>query len=109
MLSGLDLLVVPSVQEPGTTRVILEAYAAGVPVIAFPSGGIPEVLEDGNTGFLVRPSTPEALARKVGELLCGPASVLEAVGAAGRNAWRERFTLERYQQDILAVIERAVQ
>ena len=48
-MAGLDLLLVPSTGPEATTRVILEAYAAGVPVIAFPSGGIPEVagtLED---------------------------------------------------------------
>ncbi len=108
VLSGLDLLVVPSIQEPGTTRVILEAYAAGIPVVAFPSGGIPEVLEHGRTGFLVEPATPETLARGLRDLLLGPASRLKAAAEAGRSAWRERFTLARYRRDILAVIERAV-
>ena len=109
VLSGLDLLVVPSLNEPGPTRVIPEAYAAGVPVVAFPSGGIPEILEDGKTGFLVRPSTPEALARTLRDLLLGPASRLKEVAEAGRSAWRERFTLARYQRAILEVIERAIQ
>ena len=48
----LDLLVVPSTAAEATTRVILEAYSAGVCVVALPSGGIPEVLQDGRTGFL---------------------------------------------------------
>jgi glycosyltransferase involved in cell wall biosynthesis len=108
VLSSLDLLVVPSVNEPGSTRVILEAYAAGVPVVAFPSGGIPEILEDGRTGFLVRPATPEALARSCLDLLLGPASRLKEAAEAGRSAWRERFTLARYQRTMLEVIERAL-
>src|SRR4030095_8548742 len=52
-LSELDLLIVPSASVEGTTRVILEAYAAGVPVVASASGGIPEIARDGETGFLV--------------------------------------------------------
>jgi len=44
VLSNLDLLVVPSTPFEATTRVILEAYATGLPVVAFPSGGIPEVV-----------------------------------------------------------------
>ena len=49
---SLDLLLVPSAGHEATTRVILEAFAAGVPVIAFRSGGIPEVVEDGVDGLL---------------------------------------------------------
>jgi len=47
VLDGLDLLVVPSDHLEATTRVILEAYSAGVPVVAYANGGIPEVVEDG--------------------------------------------------------------
>ena len=43
MLSGLDLLVVPSMALDSLPRVIFEAFAARVPVVAFPSGGIPEI------------------------------------------------------------------
>ena len=60
-LAQLDLLLVPSAPHEATTRVILEAFAAGVPAIAFPSGGIPEVVEDGVTGLLARTSDDMAL------------------------------------------------
>ncbi len=53
-LSGLDVLLVPSSAQEATTRVIPEAYAAGVPVVAFASGGIGEVVTSGHDGFLVR-------------------------------------------------------
>ena len=107
VLSELDLLVVPSVKEPATTRVILEAYASGVPVVAFPSGGIPEVVIDGETGFLVKPSTPEALAQKIGVLLRGQPAELQRVAEAARALWRERFTLERYRRQMLELMLQA--
>ncbi|MBV8070485.1 MAG: glycosyltransferase family 4 protein, partial [Acidobacteriaceae bacterium] len=52
--SKLDLLVVPSSAAEATTRVIPEAFGAGIPVVAFPSGGITEIVEDEWTGFLAR-------------------------------------------------------
>ncbi len=103
VLSGLDLLVVPSVREPATTRVILEAYACGVPVVAFRSGGIPEVVEDAASGFLVEPLTPEALAAKLGALLEQP-DRLRVAAERGRALWRERFTLDRYRREMLEAI-----
>ena len=62
VLATLDLLVVPSATVDATPRVILEAFAAGVPVVAFASGGIPEIVEHGATGFLVEQRSPQALA-----------------------------------------------
>ncbi len=62
VLSNLDLLVIPSAAIDGTTRVILEAYSAGVPVVAYPSGGIREVVDHGRTGFLTASNDPESLA-----------------------------------------------
>ena len=56
VLNDLDLLVVPSHQE-GMGRIVLEAFSAGVPVVAFPAGGIPEAVIDGVTGFLTRQFT----------------------------------------------------
>ena len=103
ILARLDLLVVPSLREPGAPRVILEAYAARVPVVAFVSGGIPEILHDGETGFLVEPPTPEALAAKLQHLLQAPEQ-LRAVTANAYATWKEQFTVERYQREVLEVI-----
>jgi glycosyltransferase involved in cell wall biosynthesis len=106
-LAGLDLLVVPSIREPGAPRVILEAFSASVPVIAFPSGGIPEIVEDGKTGFLVSPATPGALAARILGLVRQP-HLLDSAARAGREAWSERFNLHRYREQIAAIMSEAV-
>jgi len=103
MLSRLDVLVVPSLREPGAPRVVLEAFAARVPVVAFVSGGIPEIVIHGKTGFLIEPPTPEALAANLSALLDDPGALHAAAGRA-HEAWNENFTLERYQREVLEVI-----
>jgi glycosyltransferase involved in cell wall biosynthesis len=101
-LAGLDLLLVPSTGPEATTRVILEAYAAGVPVIAFPAGGIPEVVA-GLPGMLA--DSVEEMAALAIELLTVPEEKLSRMSEAAREEWNQRFTLERYHQDVLATIE----
>lgn len=105
VLAGLDVLVVPSLRE-GVPRIILEAYAAHVPVVAFASGGIPEILIHRETGFLVEPPTPEALAAQLEHLLDSPEQLREVADRA-YAAWKENFTVGRYQHEVLAVIEMA--
>jgi len=100
-LSELDVLLVPSTAQEATTRVILEAYAAGVPVISFASGGIPEVVTSGHDGFLVQ--SVEEMAQHVVELLHRPDARL---GEHARETWWKRFTLERYQREVIAALER---
>ena len=100
-LATLDVLAVPSFAQEATTRVILEAFSAGVPVIAFPSGGIPEVVEHGVNGWL---------AQNVEEMAQAMLSIDAARFAdAARESWSRRFTIERYQDEIAACMERAVE
>ncbi|HEY4054501.1 MAG TPA: glycosyltransferase family 4 protein [Terriglobales bacterium] len=104
--STFDLLVVPSTRLEATTRVILEAYSAGVPVVAFPAGGIPEILKDGETGFLAEGSTARALAERILSVLrMHPTEINSVVVKAGR-AWQEHYTLDRYRQQICDVLAR---
>jgi glycosyltransferase involved in cell wall biosynthesis len=58
-----DVLVVPSLVAENQPSVILEAFAVGVPVVASRIGGIPELVRDGETGFLVHPGSVDDLAR----------------------------------------------
>ena len=104
VLAGLDILAVPSGPNEATTRTILEAYSAGVPVVAFRGGGIPEVVEHGRTGWLIDPS-PEALAAKFAELIANPTQLRNA-GQQAHREWRERFTLERYRKEVVSILER---
>jgi glycosyltransferase involved in cell wall biosynthesis len=61
LLQGMDIFVLSSVAE-GMPRVLLEAMSAGVPCVAANVGGIPDIIEDSRTGFLVPPRDSEALA-----------------------------------------------
>jgi len=108
VLRDCAIAVVPSIREPATTRVILEAYSCGVPVVAFASGGIPEVLQHGKTGLLVEPSTPAALADSMLALLRSDSRRAEL----GRNElaeWRKRFPVSRFQDEVVDVLESAAQ
>ena len=105
--SDLDLLVVPSNATEATTRVILEAYSAEVPVVAFPSGGIPEVLRDGDTGFLSDDISAEALARRIISVLQMDKTRLASVVERARREWAERYTVEAYREAVCGVLARA--
>lgn len=103
-LSRIDLLLVPSRPIEATTRVILEAYAAGTPVIAFGSGGIPEIVDHGVSGLLV--SSPAEMAQAAIGLLRDPER-RASMSEAARKSWQRRFTLDRYQAAVAAALETA--
>jgi glycosyltransferase involved in cell wall biosynthesis len=108
VLGRLDLLIVPSTREPATTRVVMEAYSSGLPVVAYPTGGIPEILIDEQTGFLVNPMGPRALAARILRLVLQQPERLEAAGAAGHALWLERFRVERYQREVIEILARTM-
>jgi glycosyltransferase involved in cell wall biosynthesis len=92
LIGGADVVVLPSFTE-GLPNVALEASAAGVPVVATAVGGIPEVIENGETGFLVSAGRPELIAEKVNELLAD-AKLRARFGAAGRERMQMQFTFD---------------
>jgi glycosyltransferase involved in cell wall biosynthesis len=105
-LSQLDLLLVPSAPTEATTRVIPEAFAAGVPVIAFASGGIPEIIEHGRTGFLVK--SVKEMAETAMAFLWGDPDRRCSIIRAAREEWQARFTTERYQSQLLEAADTAM-
>jgi glycosyltransferase involved in cell wall biosynthesis len=106
-LAGLDVLAVPSFERDPNPRVILEAFSAGVPVVAYPSGGIAEVIEDGVTGYLTRGRGAAALAARLGEALRDEAERKE-VARRARVAWEGRFRVERYREEVAGLLESGV-
>jgi len=107
VFATLDLLVVPSTPVDATPRVILEAFAAGVPVLAFASGGIPELIEHGVTGFLVEERSPKALALAMLDAIESPIRLRQAAEKARAKA-RTEFSLERYRAQMIEAIEAAL-
>lgn len=69
LIASLDLGVVASLGSEGSSRIVLEYMASGVPVVATEVGGIPEILEQGTLGYLVPPDNPEKLAMKIQQAL----------------------------------------
>jgi glycosyltransferase involved in cell wall biosynthesis len=102
-LQTVDLLVVPSMIDHAP-RVILEAFAAGVPVLAFASGAIPELIEHGQTGLLVHDRTPEALAQAI-LAAAGQPDLLDEIARRARARWNECYTLSRFQSEICEAVE----
>jgi len=90
---ALDLFCLSSDSE-GIPLTMLEAMAAGVPVVSTSVGGIPEVIEDGVNGRLVPKGSSDLLAARIAEMLADPAGTA-ALAARGRETVRARFTAER--------------
>lgn len=103
LIARSDILVVPSFLE-ATPYVILEAMAAGRPVVASAIFGIPEQVEDGVTGILVPPGDEASLA---GALLriSGEPGLTGKMGEAGRKRYEDRFTLKKSVDETVSVYE----
>ena len=93
LLPGADILAQSSHTE-GLPNVVLEASAAGLPVVATDVGGTSEIIEDGVNGFLVPAADPPALARRLLELVRSP-ELRHQMGDRGRDLVRARFSFAR--------------
>lgn len=85
-----DVFVLPSLWE-GLPNVLLEAMAAGIPVVATDVDGVSEIVDDGKTGILIPPKDPDAIASAVNRLLHDEA-LADSLRRAARQAVTERFS-----------------
>jgi glycosyltransferase involved in cell wall biosynthesis len=104
LLARSDVFVLASRSE-GLPLSILEAMAAGLPVVASRVGGVPELVVDGQTGLLVPAGDPERLAGAVGWLLAD-AALRRRLGEAGRARVREHFDLDSVRRAHLDLYRR---
>jgi glycosyltransferase involved in cell wall biosynthesis len=93
VMAALDVLVLPSIKSEAVSQVIPQALAVGTPVVGTTVGGTPEVVREGETGRLVPPADPRALAGAILELVADPARA-RAMGRAGQAWVRARYTID---------------
>lgn len=106
IMSDIDVLVHTSDHE-SFGRVIVEAMAAGKPVVGVRGGGVGEVLIDGETGLLADPNDCHGLARHL-ERLIGNAELRERFGSAGKRRARSEYAVQRCADHMLQVYSEAM-
>nr|MBC7244131.1 glycosyltransferase family 4 protein [Chloroflexota bacterium] len=102
VMSALDVVVLASTSPEPFGRVLIEAMAAGKPVVATDGGAVREIIEDGVQGLVVPPRDPAALARAITYLLT-QRDLAKAMGQRGQAKVRERFSLQQYVDGVQAV------
>jgi glycosyltransferase involved in cell wall biosynthesis len=107
IMRDIDVLVHPADQE-SFGRVVVEAMAAGVPVVGVRGGGVGDIVVDGETGLLAPPDDASALAACVSRLV-EDAALRARLGDAGRRRAHDRYSLAACADKIAAVYERASQ
>jgi glycosyltransferase involved in cell wall biosynthesis len=106
LLRSMDIFVLPSVSESFGVAAV-EAAACGLPVIASNTGGLPEVVLNGETGFLVPPGKPNAIAQKA-ILLIKDAAMRRRMGEAGRKFVEENYVWEKNAEQMERLYQRVL-
>ncbi len=104
ILSQLDLLVLSTTTQEAFGRVVIEAQAAGVPVVATSVGGVVDIIEDGVNGLLVPPADPQLMAEAVIKLLRDRDLAADMAEEAYKKV-KEKYTLEMMVKSTLDVYE----
>lgn len=105
IMHSLDLFVLSSLNE-GMGRVLIEAMAAGVPVIATRVGGVMDVVQDGETGFLVPPQNPGAIAEAIARLL-HDVDFYRQLQKRGKQ-WAQGFSIEKTVDETIKVYQQVL-
>ncbi|HEX7120545.1 MAG TPA: glycosyltransferase family 4 protein [Longimicrobiales bacterium] len=99
-----DIFVFPGYQAEGLPLVVLEAMAAGLPVVATRVGAIADAVVDGESGVIVPPRDVAALAAAI-RRLAGDAALRERMGRAGRDRFSKEFTDRRCVERLVAALD----
>jgi len=106
LLESADILALPTLND-AFPLVVLEAMAAGVPVVATAEGAIPDMVEDGVTGFLVRHHDADGLADALEKLLADP-DLRRRFGAAAQARVASQFSREQFFDRLITVWDRLI-
>lgn len=98
ILTDTDILIFPTTNDIWG-NVNLEAMQCSVPVIATNEGAIPEIIDDGITGFIVDKNSPEQIAEKIEYLINNPEKRIE-MGKAGRKKFLEKYTIDKFEENM---------
>lgn len=104
MIADADVLLVASQAFESFGLTLVEAMAQQVPVVATITGGIPEVVGDGEAGFLVSPHDPDGFAQRIITLLADP-DLRQRLGRQGYARYREMFTANRMAGEYAALVK----
>jgi glycosyltransferase involved in cell wall biosynthesis len=102
-----DVVAAPSLYPDPVPTVVQQAMAAGKPVVGTCLGGTPEIVLDGETGYVVNPSNSEALAEALRRVLCNP-DLQRRLGAAGARRVAQHFAMEGHVARMVDVYRRVV-
>lgn len=102
VMGSLDVIVHASVKPDALPTVILEAMFMEKPVVATNVGGVPEIIDDGESGLIVPPGDKAAMASAIGKLL-GDKVLRERMGRSGKKTLLSRFRAEDYLRKVFGV------
>ncbi len=105
LFHSLNLFVIPSVEGDTIPQVLMQALAVGLPVVSTTVGSIPDVVRDGETGFVVPPRDAPALADRIDELLSNE-RLRARMGEAGRSLVERCYSLDRMLDELERIYHR---
>lgn len=104
---SLDLFVIPTVEGDTIPQVLMQALAIGLPVVSTTTGSIPDVIGDGESGFLVPPRDVDALSDRIGRLLADP-ELRAAMGRRGRQRVERSYSIDRMVDELERVYRQVI-
>ena len=107
LLAAVDMLALPTLWPDPLPRAVMEAMAAGRPVVAYENGGVSEMVVHGETGLLCQPGDVEGLTRII-LAAAGDEALRNRMGEAGRRRARELFSVERHVNRMEQVLREAM-